>query len=50
MDQTIFSIHSLNYALAKLKDAIAKASLKIFQLKDRLAIVPVPIAEHGARS
>jgi hypothetical protein len=29
MDQTIFSIHSLNYALAKLKDAIAKAFLKI---------------------
>jgi hypothetical protein len=50
MDQMTFSIHSLNYALAKLKDVIAEVFSKIFPRKGRLVTVPVPIAERGTKS
>jgi hypothetical protein len=50
MDQTTFSIHSLNYALVMPKDVIAKASLKTSLLEGHLAIAPVHTVAYGTKN
>jgi hypothetical protein len=50
MDPKNFFNPSLNCDPVKLSDVIAEAFLKIFQPKVHLVIVPVLIAENGAKS